>query len=77
MYRPNKITSNTHSRSSSYTGVKWSREYQKWYSTLNEKGIKYNCGFFDDDRDAAKARDMKIIQIGSTKKLQILKQSLC
>ena len=74
MYRANKITTNTHSRSCSYVGVRWSKEYQKWYSSLSEKGITYHCGFFDNDRNAAKARDMKIIQIGSTKPLQILKR---
>ncbi len=74
MYRANKTKTNTHSRSSSYTGVKWSREYQKWYSSLNEKGVTYHCGFFDIDREAARARDMKIVQIGSAKPLQVLKR---
>ncbi len=76
MYRANRITTNTHSRSSSYVGVRWSKEYQKWYSSLSEKGITYHCGFFDNDRNAAKARDMKIIQINSTKPIQILKHSI-
>lgn len=74
MYRANKIKTNTHSRSSQYTGVKWNKDYQKWYSTFSEKGVSYHCGFFDDDRDAAKSRDMKIIQINSKKPLQVLKR---
>jgi hypothetical protein len=71
------IKESTHSnhRVSKYTGVRWDREHSKWVSTVLDKGIKYLCGCFDDDREAAKARDMKIISLGLKKPLQILKRA--
>lgn len=61
-------------RVSKYTGVRWDREYSKWVSTVLSNKVKYLCGCFDDDREAAKARDMKIISLGLNKPLQILKR---
>lgn len=40
---------------------------------ITEKGVTYHCGFFDNDRDAAKARDKKIIAYGLKKPIQVLK----
>lgn len=62
-------------RVSKYTGVRWHRESSKWVSTVLDKGITYLCGCFDDDREAAKARDSKIISLGIKKPLQILKRA--
>ena len=62
-------------RVSNYTGVRWHREANKWISTVLDKGITYLCGCFDDDREAAKSRDMKIISLGLKKPLQILKRA--
>jgi hypothetical protein len=61
-------------RVSKYTGVRWDREHSKWVSTVRDKGVTYLCGCFDDDREAAKARDTKIISLGLKKPLQILKR---
>lgn len=61
------------SRVSVYIGVGWNRETQSWRSSVSEKGIKYDCGYFDNERDAAKARDRKILALGLNKPLQILK----
>lgn len=75
-YRFNKQRPPSHKRHSKYTGVKWSGEHEKWYSILSENKVSYHCGFHDDDRAAAKARDMKIIQINSNKPLQVLKPNI-
>lgn len=60
-------------RVSKYIGVGWNREQQKWRSSVSEKGVKYDCGYFDSEREAAKARDRKILALGLKKPLQILK----
>lgn len=63
----------SNNRVSKYIGVRWHREANKWISTVLDKGTTYLCGCFDDDREAAKARDTKIISLGLNKPLQILK----
>lgn len=62
-------------RVSKYVGVRWDREHSKWVSTVRDKGITYLCGCHDDDREAAKARDTKIVSLGLKKPLQILKRA--
>lgn len=64
---------NINNRVSQYIGVYWSPYSQKWISTVTEDGIKYDCGYFDNERYAAKHRDLKIITIGLNESLQILK----
>jgi hypothetical protein len=66
MIKKNSVTS-------IYKGVGWNRKMQKWRSSVSEKGIKYDCGYFDNERDAAKSRDRKILALGLNKPLQILK----
>lgn len=66
---------NTNPRTSNYTGVGWNREQQKWRSSVSEKGVKYDCGYFETEREAAKARDRKILALGLDKPLQILKRA--
>jgi hypothetical protein len=70
--KDSKISNN---RVSKYVGVRWDREHSKWVSTVLHKKVKYLCGCFDDDREAAKARDVKIISLGLAKPLQILKRA--
>lgn len=60
-------------RVSTYTGVGWNREQQKCRSSVSEKGVKYDCGYHESERDAAKSRDRKILALGLKKPLQILK----
>jgi hypothetical protein len=40
---------------------------------ITERGATYHCGFYDNDREAAKARNKKIIALGLKKPLQVLK----
>ena len=59
---------------SKYKGVSWDKRTKKWESVLVVKGIRYPCGFYDDEIVAVKARDKRIIALGADyKKLQILK----
>lgn len=58
---------------SPYKGVNWNKGNQMWQATVTAKNITYQCGMFDDERVAAKARDMKIIALKLEKPLQILK----
>ncbi|MBF4484416.1 hypothetical protein [Flavobacterium sp. CSZ] len=64
----------TNSRVSIYTGVGWNRETQSWKSSVSEKGVKYDCGYYDNERDAAKVRDRKILALSLDKPLQVLKR---
>jgi len=61
-------------RTSKYTGVTWVRNLQKWSSSVTSKSVRYDCGYHDDERSAAKARDRKIIALNLKKPLQILKK---
>jgi len=53
-----------------YTGVSWNKQKQRWVSKI---GI-FDCGYFVEQIDAVKARDLCIIKNGlDYKKLQIIK----
>ncbi len=59
---------------SKYKGVSWDKRTKKWESVLTSKGLRYPCGFYDDEIQAVKARDKRIIALGlDYSKLQILK----
>lgn len=65
--------SKPNNRVSKYIGVGWNRELQKWRSSVSQSGVKYDCGYHESERDAAKSRDRKILALGLNKPLQILK----
>lgn len=69
-----KQATSTHSRVSKYKGVCWNKQAQMWKSSVSNKSVKYECGYYHDDREAAKARDRKIIALGLKKPLQVLKK---
>lgn len=56
-----------------YSGVSYNRFTKKYTSTVAHKQIKYNCGSYDTEVEAAKARDRKILEKGLNVKLQVLK----
>lgn len=61
-------------RKSKYIGVLWNARYQKWEASFQHNGTIYQCGFWDDEISAARARDLTIIRVGGDfKKLQVLK----
>ena len=61
------------SKVSKFAGVYWSRYSQKWKSSISENGVLYECGVFAEERDAAKQRDLKILELGLSAPLQIYK----
>lgn len=68
-----KTITGSHNRVSEYIGVSWKPSIQKWTSSVSEKSVKYDCGYHDNEREAAKARDRKILALNIKKPLQILK----
>jgi len=59
---------------SKYKGVSWDRKTNKFESSITCKGVKHNCGFYDLEDDAIKARDKRILALGlPVKMLQKLK----
>lgn len=67
------MANGTKTKVSPYAGVGWNKSNQMWKATVTAKNITYDCGHFEDDREAAKARDRKIIALNLKKPLQILK----
>lgn len=65
-----------HNRASKYKGVSWRKQNQKWCASVTYKGQKIECGFHEDEREAAKMRDRKILALGLDVKLQVLKPKL-
>jgi len=47
--------------SSQYRGVYWNKVTKKWHASIG-----LNMGYFDDEVEAAKARDKKAIKLGFT-----------
>ena len=45
--------------SSKYKGVYWYKRYQKWKAQIGKDGKMIHLGYFDSERDAAKAYDSK------------------
>ena len=49
--------------SSRYKGVYWEKGSSKWRARINKDGIDYYCGLFLDETDAARAYNMKAIEL--------------
>ena len=60
-------------QTSNYVGVSYNKKTNKYSSTLLANNEVYRCGHFETDREAAKARDLKIIKLRLNRPLQILK----
>lgn len=61
-------------KTTEYKGVSWKSRDRKWQSQITVKGVRYECGRFDTEIDAIKARDRKIIALGlGNQHLQIIK----
>lgn len=57
-----------------YKGVSYKKREGKWTSSISVKGVRHECGYYDEEILAAKARDMTIIKLGLDRKLlQVLK----
>lgn len=57
-----------------YTGVHYSTLFKKYQAKVTHLGIVYGCGTHDTAKDAARARDIKIIEKCLPHKLQVLKK---
>lgn len=60
-------------QTSKYVGVSFNKKTNKYSSTLLANDEVYRCGHFETEREAAKARDLKIIKLRLDRPLQILK----
>lgn len=58
---------------SEYKGVRHDIKTNKWRSTVTENNRTHECGYYETDRQAAKARDLRIVTLGLSTPLQILK----
>ena len=70
-----KESTSSHRRVSKYTGVRQVKGEYMWESYITHNKVRYICGIFSCDKEAAKARDIKIISLGLNKPLQILKRA--
>jgi len=59
-----------------FVGVRWSSQHQRWKAGFTYKKVRYECGYYTDQREAVLARDKRIIQLGLDIKLQILKKKV-
>lgn len=69
-----KEPASSNRRVSKYTGVRQVKGEHNWESYFTHKGVRYVCGIFSCDKAAAKARDIKILNVGANKPLQIIKR---
>lgn len=61
-------------KTTNYKNISWKQSDRKWYGCVTFNKIKYPCGSFEDEIEAVKAVDKKIIALGlDYRKLQIIK----
>ena len=49
---------------SKYRGVAYRRDRDKWEAYINKSGVRYRVGQFDDEDEAALARNLKAEELG-------------
>ncbi len=54
---------NRRNSTSKYKGVIWCKRDKKWIARFENKGKRCNVGYFDNEIDAAKAYDLKSIEV--------------
>jgi hypothetical protein len=57
-----------------FLGVYWDKKFHHFRSTVTIDAVPHNCGVYDTARAAAKARDLRILHLGSSMGLQVLKR---
>jgi hypothetical protein len=48
---------------SRYKNVYWYKPYKKWKVSITAKGREHHLGYFEDKKDAVKARDKAIVEL--------------
>lgn len=60
-------------KTTNYKNISWDRTQRLWRGHISHKGVRFDCGYFPEERSAVLAVDKKILAIGlDYKKLQIL-----
>jgi hypothetical protein len=63
---------------SGYRGVTWSKQNKKWTAQINFNNIHFNCGFYNDKINAAKAYDKVALKFyGDNAILNFPKEVVC
>ena len=59
----NHMNMRKHRGSSKYKGVSWNKKLQKWETYININYKRYRIGFFKEEKDAARAYNLKAIEL--------------
>ena len=60
-------------KTTNYKNISWDRVRRLWRGHISHKGVRFDCGSYEEELQAVRAVDMKIIKNGlDYKKLQIL-----
>ena len=61
-------------KTTEYKNISWSQKKRRWIGAITHNKVRFECGMFENELDAVKAVDRKIIALGlPTSKLQIFK----
>lgn len=61
-------------KTTEYKNISWSQKRRRWVAAITHKKVRYECGMFENEIDAVKAVDRRIIALWLPKsKLQIFK----
>ena len=65
-------------KTTNYKNISWRQRERRWEASVTVKGVRYPCGYYDDEIEAVKSVDRLIIKKGfDYSKLQIIKPTKC
>lgn len=60
----NSINRNSNkNNTSNYKGVTWNKRLEKWHAKIMKDGKHYHLGYFDNSEEAARAYDLKALEL--------------